>query len=300
MEHDAHPDEPKPAVEDETSADPTTPEPSPATTPPPSAADTAATDHQETASSHTVLPKVLVVLGSVALIAILGMQAYIVISTNSTSAQVESLEGAVSNLSGDVARVEGSVEQVGTQVAEFEAAAANSSLASGTPSAAAVPTGSLPRFEQGQEDTAVGVHLGNVAGDEYYTQSALDVDPADGTARLWLIWAHWCPYCQEELPGVSAWWTANADSFENVEVVSVTTSIDPSRGNPLEPYLDDLQLPFPTLVDDDLTMSSQFGVSAFPFWVVTDGDGTVLFRTAGLLPIEQVEAIAGQLEDLAA
>jgi hypothetical protein len=80
----------------------------------------------------------------------------------------------------------------------------------------------------------------------------------------------------------------------------VTTSIDPSRGNPLEPYLDDLQLPFPTLVDDDLTMSSQFGVSAFPFWVVTDGDGTVLFRTAGLLPIEQVEAIAGQLEDLAA
>ena len=56
----------------------------------------------------------------------------------------------------------------------------------------------------------------------------------------------------------------------------------------------------PTLVDDDLTMSSQFGVSAFPFWVVTDGDGTVLFRTAGLLPIEQVEAIAGQLEELAA
>ena len=299
MEHDENPDDLQPAPVDETS-DAVTPEPPPTVTPSPLAEDAVTTAHQETGSSHSVLPKVLVVLGAVLLIAILGMQAYIVVSANSTSAQVESLEGAVSDLSGDVARVEGSVEQVGTQVAEFEAAAANSSLAAGTPSAVAVPAGSLPRFEQGQEDSALGVQLGSVAGDEYYTQTALDVDPADGTARLWLIWAHWCPYCQEELPGVSAWWTANADSYENVEVVSVTTSIDPSRGNPLEPYLDDLQLPFPTLVDDDLTMSSQFGVSAFPFWVVTDGDGTVLFRTAGLLPIEQVEAIAGQLEELAA
>jgi hypothetical protein len=33
--------------------------------------------------------------------------------------------------------------------------------------------------------------------------------------------------------------------------------------------------------------------------VVTDGDGTVLFRTAGLMPIEQVEAIFTQLEELA-
>ena len=306
MEHDQHPDETTPPVEDEQTADPAPPEVAPLDANAAPSADAAALPVAEPASPRGVLPKVLAGLGAFALIAILAMQAYIVASANNTASQVESLETAMSDLSADVARVEGSVDEVGTQVAEIEAAASNSppaaasSAAPGNPPAAAVPAGSLPRFEPGQQDAALGLPLGNVAGDEYYTETALDVDPADGTARMWIIWAHWCPYCQEELPEVSEWWTENGDSFENVEVVSVTTSIDPSRGNELVPYLDDLQLPFPTLVDDDLAMATQLGVYAFPFWVITDGEGTVLYRSAGLMGMEQIESIAGQLEELAA
>ena len=306
MEHEQHPDETQPPVEDEQTADPAPPDVAPLDAKTAPSDDEADRPVDEPAARRGVLPKVLAGLGAFALIAILAMQAYIVASATNTASQVESLETAMSDLSADVARVEGSVDEVGTQVAEIEAAASNpspgvaSSAAPGNPPAAAVPAGSLPRFEPGQQDAALGLPLGNVAGDEYYTQTALDVDPADGTARLWMIWAHWCPYCQEELPAVSEWWTENGDSFENVEVVSVTTSIDPSRGNELVPYLDDLQLPFPTLVDDDLAMATQLGVSAFPFWIITDGEGTVLYRSAGLMGMEQIESIAGQLEELAA
>ena len=142
--------------------------------------------------------------------------------------------------------------------------------------------------------------LGDVTGVEYYTDTEMTVNPADGTARAWLVWAHWCPYCQQELPPLSDWYTENADLYPNVELVSITSSIDPARGNPLEPYLDELQLPFPAIVDPNLALAEQFGLSAYPFWIFTAGDGSTLLRVAGFLEIEQVAEIFGQLESLPA
>jgi hypothetical protein len=83
-----------------------------------------------------------------------------------------------------------------------------------------------------------------------------------------------------------------------VELITVTTSIDEARGNPLEPYLDELQLPFPAIVDDDLSLAEQFGASAFPFWVFTAPDGSTLLRVAGYLGVEQVAEIFDQLNTL--
>jgi len=53
-------------------------------------------------------------------------------------------------------------------------------------------------------------------------------------------------------------------------------------------------------IDDSGALSRQFGVSAFPFWVFTGPDGTVLGRTAGLLPEEQMLGIFEQLESIGA
>ena len=88
----------------------------------------------------------------------------------------------------------------------------------------------------------------------------------------------------------------SSDQYPNVELISVSSSIDPTRGNPLEPYLDELQLPFPTILDPDLALAEQFGLSAYPFWVFTAGDGTTLLRVAGFLEIDQVADIFAQLE----
>ena len=50
------------------------------------------------------------------------------------------------------------------------------------------------------------------------------------------------------------------------------------------------------IVDPDLRLAEQFGLSAYPFWVFTAGDGTTLLRIAGFLEIDQVADIFGQLE----
>jgi thiol-disulfide isomerase/thioredoxin len=123
------------------------------------------------------------------------------------------------------------------------------------------------------------------------------IDPADGTKRVWMVWAHWCPYCQEELPSLAAAYEDLAITFPGIDIATVTSSIDPSRGNPLESYLEQQQFPFPVIVDVDLSLAGQMGVGAYPFWVITDGDGTVLFRSAGLLEHTQLVSLMTSLSE---
>lgn len=248
----------------------------------------------------------LVSIVGVALAAVLVLQVSLLLSASNTADRVDEFDAALTSLSKNVTSIENSivgieenVAAVGEQVDDLDTAPIVAP-SSGGESSAAPATGALPRFVQGAQDAAVGMQLGRVSGPEYYSAAAASIDPADGTMRVWFVWAHWCPFCQEEMPVVSTWYSANRGEYPAVELVSVTTSIDSSRGNPLEPYLEDLALPFPVLVDEDFTLAQQLGVSAFPFWVVTDGEGTVLLRTTGLLQIEQGASIFTQLEEIAA
>jgi thiol-disulfide isomerase/thioredoxin len=232
------------------------------------------------------MPIVIGIAGFVAVLFI-ASQVYLV----TTLAQTQSNLGA---LESQVASVDGAVEGLSVDIA---AAAQTPSQPSPVASPApAVPDGFLPRYTRGAQDTALGLKLPTIEGTDAYAETATSVDPTDGTKRVWLIWAHWCPYCQEELPGLSDWYPTVADKYPNSEFVTVTTSIDPARGNPLQEYLAAELFPFDVVVDTDTKIAAQFGVSAFPFWVVTNGDGTVLYRTAGLIGLQAVDQLFTQLE----
>ncbi len=255
------------------------------------------TSREESSRSSSTARGLLIAL-AIGLIAVFAMQVFTLIAASRTDEQITALDEQITSVSGDVADVQESVAIVDEKVDNLASGALTSPAASGASAAVApsVPAGSLAPFEQGQPDAALGMTLGDVTGVEYYTDTEITVDPADGTPRAWLIWAHWCPHCQRELPPLSEWYAANADQYPSVELISVTSSIDPARGNPLEPYLDELQLPFPTILDPDLVLAEQFGLSAYPFWVFTSGDGTTLLRVAGFLEIDQVANIFTQLE----
>jgi thiol-disulfide isomerase/thioredoxin len=229
----------------------------------------------------------VLLFAALALVAVLAMQIVLLVQSNQTRSDVDALTEDVQALADDVVDVEASLAAAGA-------------AASAAPTLESLPPGSLPPFDPNQpNDAALGMQLGTVTGTEYYTATPATIDPADDTHRVWLVWAHWCPHCQDELPEVSAWYRENAENYPNVELVTVTTAIDPSRGNPLAPYLDESQFPFPVIVDEELTIASQLGSSAFPFWMVTDGSGTVLVRIPGAVGIGTVEQIFSQLDDLA-
>jgi thiol-disulfide isomerase/thioredoxin len=240
---------------------------------------------------------ILVALGLILAVGLVASQVALITSLAATNDDIGSLKAQIIDVSRGVTDVETAVEGLSEDISTASAVAAAPNNTGVSP-APAVPAGFLPRFTNGTTDTALGLKMSAVEATEAYSQEAMNIDPADGTKRVWLIWAHWCPYCQQELPELSDWYPANAANFPNSELVTVTSSMDPARGNPLEGYLAAEQFPFPVLVDEDTKLAAQFGVSAFPFWVVTDGDGTVLYRTAGLIGADAVEQLFTQLEQV--
>ncbi|MEN8040035.1 MAG: redoxin domain-containing protein [Actinomycetota bacterium] len=236
-----------------------------------------------------------IIIGLAALIVVLlGVgQFFLFNSLKSTTDEIESLDAQLTGLNSALYDMSVTIDDIAK---DAKLAAANNAGGGATP-APAVPDGFLPRFSSDAPDQAVGMVLSTIEGPDGYSDATITIDPTDGTKRVWMVWAHWCPYCQQELPELTAWWPEAQSTYPNSDFITVTTSIDESRGNPLEPYLAESQFPFPVLVDADTKIAAQMGVNAFPFWIVTDADGTVLFRTTGALGIEQVEQLFAQLEE---
>ncbi len=222
-------------------------------------------------------------------------------SLNETKAEIGVMQEQIGRVGDEINGLAEEIADVGTNVEELvlaDALNSDNSSALESPSQTA-PAGYLPRFDRNAPDQALGMTMGSIDGIDGYSEEVVSIDPADGTRRIWMVWAHWCPYCQQELPTLADWYPTVADQYE-AELVTVSTNIDPSRGNPLEEYLAEGQFPFPVIVDATNDAAVKMGISAFPFWVVTDGDGVVLLRSPGLLDVSQMENLFTQLESLEA
>ena len=230
---------------------------------------------------------------------LLVVQVALLVTLLRTNSAVTALRDDVEALS-NVATTPALASDGVTDLGSGASADANSSAAPGGGPASADPGGNLPRFLGGGADPALGRALGQLTGLEYYSGENTVVDPSDGVARAYMVWAHWCPFCQQELPLMAEWHVANAEGLTNFELVSVTTAIDETATNPLVPYLDGSDFPFPVLVDEDGSLSQQLGANAFPFWVFTAPDGTVVGRAAGLIELDNLNAVFEELDGLEA
>jgi thiol-disulfide isomerase/thioredoxin len=299
MDHDAPRSDP-PADQKANPAPETTPQRDAAT---PDPASSPLSDDYRTVGSATA-PRPRRNRGTIALtilvVALVASQVYLVAALTATRSELADLSTELNAVSSQVSGVDGlvfgindKVDEVNARIDALEAVETSSTA----PLQPGIEAGYLPTFVQGQQDQAIGLTLGTVEGPDAYSGEVVTIEPGDGTKRLWMVWAHWCPYCQEELPTLTAMYDDLVADFPTVELMTVTTSIDPTRGNPLGDYLEAQQFPFGVLVDEDLTLAGQFGVSACPFWVVTDGDGTVLLRLTGYLDADRVLGLMASLDD---
>jgi cytochrome c biogenesis protein CcmG, thiol:disulfide interchange protein DsbE len=120
---------------------------------------------------------------------------------------------------------------------------------------------------------------------------------APGQAQVLVFLAHWCPVCEQELPTLRNVISAGGVP-DDVEMVLVTTGLDPGRPNwPPRTWLRDAGLGDALTVRDDVgdPMMRAFGLRAYPAWAVIDAEGTLVARRQGLLPAVGV----AQLIDLA-
>jgi thiol-disulfide isomerase/thioredoxin len=153
----------------------------------------------------------------------------------------------------------------------------------------------LPAY-QGGADGAVGLQAPTLAGRDF--SGAPVVVENDGRPKAIIFLAHWCSHCQVEVPQVQAWLDEQG-APSGVDLVSVATSNDPSRPNyPADAWLEAEGWTVPVLVDDQAQSAAMaFGLTSFPYFVFLDGDGTVVARVAGELPIGELEAYLASISD---
>lgn len=123
------------------------------------------------------------------------------------------------------------------------------------------------------------------------TLAGEEVDLKDLEGKpVWLLFnATWCADCRAEIPDVIE---AYDDYSEKVEVLSVYVS-DSKRA--VEEYSENLDIPYPQVVDETNRVAAQYGVVGLPTSVFINSDGVVdEVRVGALSP----SAMQQKLKDL--
>lgn len=156
-------------------------------------------------------------------------------------------------------------------------------------------SGSLPSLAPGAQgvvadDAAVGMPAPEIRGTNY------DGEPVellnDGTPKIVVFLAHWCGFCQAEVPQlVQRLGSGNVDN--GVEFYFVATASNRTRDNwSPAAWLDREGLAGPIIMDDvDTSAFDAYGLTAFPSWAMIGPDGTIVARATGQLGEEVVDTL---------
>lgn len=152
----------------------------------------------------------------------------------------------------------------------------------------------LPRFDTVNNDGAIGLAAPEVVGADFDSTPVSITN--DGRPKMIMFVAHWCPHCQAEVPVVEAW-IDDGGLPPEVDLYTVATSIQPNRTNyPTSKWLERETWSSPVVVDDaSSSVGGAFGLSAFPYWVLVDGNGLVTFRVTGEIGTDAINTLAQDL-----
>lgn len=140
----------------------------------------------------------------------------------------------------------------------------------------------LAGLENPSADPAVGTAAPGLSGFTF-DGTPVDIDYSKGPTLLVFL-AHWCPHCNREIPEILAW-RDSGDVPDGLQVIAVTTAVDPSRDNyPPSEWIVDRGWTWPVLADSQASDAAiAMGVSGFPYSIIVGTDGNVLGRISGEL-----------------
>ena len=168
-------------------------------------------------------------------------------------------------------------------------------VAAGLPEGETTVTGDLlPEFA-GENDDNIALGLAAPIFSAPNENSEIVSLEKNGNAKALLFLAHWCGYCQKEVPVVQGF-IDSAGVPPGVDVIAIATSIDRGRENyPPQKWLADEGWSETQLYDLDREIGNAYGLTAFPYWVFLDKDLNVVARRTGNLPADMVGALLVQL-----
>ena len=145
---------------------------------------------------------------------------------------------------------------------------------------------SLPEFSGSATDPAIGMMAPVLTG-QGFTGNKIVTSP--GAPTLLVFLAHWCGFCQREVP-LLVEWNSSGEVPSGLDVIAITTSTDPASPNfPPSEWLAREEFPalWPVMTDSgEKTAANAFGVSGFPFFVLLEADGKVALRVSGEIEMD--------------
>lgn len=137
-------------------------------------------------------------------------------------------------------------------------------------------------------DPTIGMPFPTITGTSFDGSEVVIED--DGRAKAVYLLAHWCPHCQDELPRIVEL-MENDRVPDNLDIYAISTSYDPSRGNPPARWFDVEN--YEGFLMRDSESNSAFvtlGGSGFPYAVYVDANNNIVARSSGGLEPAAIEA----------
>jgi len=91
------------------------------------------------------------------------------------------------------------------------------------------------------------------------------------------IWATWCPPCRAEMPSMETLY----QRFKGRDFVMLAVSEDSDGAQSVAPFVKELGLSFPVLLDADNHLPSRYGITGYPETFIIDRAGNVVKHVIG-------------------
>ncbi len=146
----------------------------------------------------------------------------------------------------------------------------------------------LPKLADPASDPAIGVQAPTLTG-QSFDGTPVTIEP--GKPTLVVFAAHWCPHCRREIP-LLVLWNIDGGVPAGLQVVGVATGTDKTLTNfPPSSWLEQEHFPWPVMADDAAgTAAGAFGLPGYPYFVLLDASGKVVWRGSGEIPTSDLTA----------
>jgi cytochrome c biogenesis protein CcmG/thiol:disulfide interchange protein DsbE len=132
---------------------------------------------------------------------------------------------------------------------------------------------------QASAKTAPDFELKDVDGKPFHFADA------KGTVRLVDFWATWCAPCREEIPMFKELQaTYGEKGFKLVGIAMDDEGVDK-----IKPFVDELKIPYLTLIGNEQVATSFGGIVGFPSKFLIDREGRIVDSWVGVVPRSVLE-----------
>ncbi len=101
----------------------------------------------------------------------------------------------------------------------------------------------------------------------------------NGSPKLLIFWATWCPVCKEEIPHVKE--LQEKFGPKGLEILAINVGVNDSEKR-TRAFMKKYKMNYPVLFDTGSKITKKYGVQGTPTVMIVDSEGIVRYKSASL------------------